>query len=194
VAAAAVLVAAFALAGLLLVRHAARAVEVLVVVRPVPAEQRLVAADLGTVRVRGEGFKAVPAAGLGSVVGKAATGRLVAGQLLLREMLSDQPVPAPGAAAVGLSLRPGQLPGDGLEPGDRVRVLAVPARQDAAAGGVSLVRPDVLAEAAAVFAVRADPVAAGNTVVTVLVPAGQADVLSAFGSAGQVSLVEVSGR
>jgi hypothetical protein len=131
---------------------------------------------------------------VGTVVGQAAAVRLVAGQVLVRGVLTGEPVPGPDEASVGLSLRPGQLPGDGLEPGDRVRVLAVPSRDPAAGGPVAPERPVVLAEYATVYSVRPDPAAGGNTVLTVVVPAGQADLLTAYGSAGQVGVVEEAVR
>jgi hypothetical protein len=191
VAVTAVLVVGFALAGVVLVVRAGRTVAVLAVARAVPAGQRLAAADLTTARVGGTGFAAISAADRGSVVGQTAAAPLAAGQLLVRQMLTGEPLPGPGMASVGLSLRAGQLPGDGLAPGDRVRAVAVSGRSTGGSDPVSA-RPLPLATEATVFSVGPDPGAAGGTVVTVLVPAGQADLLAVYGSAGQVGLVEVA--
>lgn len=190
VAVTAVLVVGFALAGVVLVIRAGRTVPVLVVTRPVPAGQRVEAGDLGTARVGGTGFAAISADQRGSVVGQTAAVPLAAGQLLVRQMLTAQPVPGPEMATVGLSLRPGQLPGDGLSAGDRVRVVTVSA-PGAAGSDPAMERPLLLAGEASVYSVRPDPGAAGNTVVTVVVPAGQADLLAGYGGAGRVGLVEV---
>jgi Flp pilus assembly protein CpaB len=192
IAAAASLVVAFAFGGVLMVQRAGRATEVLVVARPVAVGQRLTAADLSTARLGGAGFAALDAESEGSILGQSAAVRLVPGQLLLRQMLTAEPVPGPGMATVGVSLRPGQLPGDGLEPGDRVRIVAVAGRgaSDTAAGPPT--PPQVLAEHASVYAARPDAAAPGSTVVTLLVPAGRADLLAVHGSAGQVGLIEVT--
>jgi hypothetical protein len=191
IAAAALLVAGFTLAGVLAVQRAGRTTEVLVVARMVAAGQSLASEDLAVARVGGEGFAAVPAAAEGSVVGRQAAVRLTPGQVLTRQQLTDDLVPGPGLAVVGVSLRPGQLPGDGLEPGDRVRAIAVAGRDGSDPASAS---PTVLVEQATVQSVLADAAASGSTLVTLVVPAGQADLLAAYGSAGRVGLVEVVAR
>jgi hypothetical protein len=192
IAASALLVVAFAFAGVLVVQRAGHTVEVLVVARPVAAGQVLAAADLASARVGGDGFAAMPAADAASAIGKEAVVRLLSGQLLMRQQLTDELVPGPGFATVGLSLRPGQLPGDGLDPGDRVRVIAVAGRDTADAAGAAPADPPVVVEQATVHSTHPDPAAPGNTLITLVVPAGQADRLGAYGSAGQVVLVEVA--
>jgi len=174
-----------------LVQRAGRTVDVLVVARPVPVGQSVTAADLSTARAGGSGFAAMAAGRLEQVLGQTAAVALHPGQLLVEDMLTAVAVPAPGRAVVGLALRWGQLPGDGVDAGDRVRIVAVPGRADGTAAAAGN-RPPVLAGEATVLSVRDASDGAGTVVVTVEVPEGDADVLAAHGSAGQVAVVEVA--
>jgi hypothetical protein len=92
---------------------------------------------------------------------------------------------------VGLSLKPGQVPADGLGAGDRVQVVAIPPGQDPA--GASIAQPRVLT-VAEVFAVRPDPSDAGATLVTVVVPAEAGPRLAAHAAAGRAGVVKVARR
>jgi Flp pilus assembly protein CpaB len=176
--------------GVLLVSNASEASDVLVAARPIAVGHPVTPDDLTTARISGDGVRAIAAVNADSVVGQTATVPLVVGQLVNRDMLSAEPWPTSGHALVGLSLQPGQLPGDGLAPGDRVRILAVPGKD--AGPTVPASAAQVLTDDASVYAVRQDQAAGGNTLVTVVVPEMQADALAALGSAGQVGLVEIS--
>src|SRR6266511_1875071 len=71
--------------------------------------------------------------------------------------LTGQPAVDRDHALVGLSLRPGQLPGDGLEPGDAVRLVLLPAPNAAPNPGpppTGAVTAAVLVETARVYAIR----------------------------------------
>lgn len=179
----------FAIGGVVLVQRAGQTTDVLVAVHPVAVGQRIDGADLGTARVSASGVRAIAAENIDTVVGQTAAVSIVAGQLLNRDMLSAEPVPGVGHATVGLSLRPGQLPADGLEPGDHVQVVTVPG-PDAQRVTVGA-EVQVLTDEAQVYAVRADQATGGNTLVTLLVPEPRAAELAALGSAGRLGLVEV---
>jgi Flp pilus assembly protein CpaB len=185
------LVVGCALAGALLVSRMAAKTEVLVAAKPVPAGHVISRDDLGTAMAAGS-LRAIAANDVATVVGQTARVPLVEGQLLNRGMLTAQPVPAPGEAMIGLSLKPGQLPGDGFTAGDRVQVVVTGAGQDAAAATALAADPRVLAEAARVYAVRPDEATGGNTLVTLLVPAEVGARLAVYGAAGQLGLVKVA--
>jgi hypothetical protein len=191
-AAAVLLIVGFALAGALLVTRLADKTEVLVAARPVPAGHVITAEDVGTASVAGS-IRVIPAARLGTVVGETAAVPLAAGQVLNRDMLTDQPVPGVGQAMVGLALKPGQLPADGVSPGDRVRIVAVPVGPDEISGGEPA-SPPVLADDARVYAIRTDPAGAGTTLMTVIVPAAAGPRVATVGAVGRAGVVEVSAR
>ena len=93
---------------------------------------------------------------------------LLPGTLLQRSMVTDaDPIPA-GMVQVGVAVKGGQLPADGLVPGDRVQVLRLPGQ---VAGAGIPAEPAVLVEGATVFAAHPDPVQPGTTLLTLLVPA-----------------------
>ena len=188
-------VAGGGVAGARLYQTAGAKTPVVIAVRDVPAGHRLDRADLATTSLAGP-VTAIAAANLDSLVGQTAAVHLVPGQLLNRAMLTDQPAIDRDHALVGLSLRPGQLPGDGLEPGDAVRLVLLPAPNAAPNPGpppTGAVTAPVLVEAARVYAIRPDDAAADVMVVTLVVGVPDAPGVAAAGSAGQVGLIKVGG-
>src|SRR4051794_37294053 len=133
IAVAVLLIVGFALSGALLVSRAGDTTEVLVAARAVPAGHVIGPADVAAARLSGS-VRAIAAGDLRTVVGNSAAVGLVGGQVLNRDMLTTAAVPAPGKSMVGLALRPGQLPADGLGIGDRVQAIAIPAATDPAVG------------------------------------------------------------
>lgn len=129
---------------------------------------------------------------LDSLVGQTAGVQLLPGMLVQRSMVSSEGPLTDGTAAVGVALKGGQLPADGVDPGDTVAVLQVPtaAAAGARSGGES--GAQVLVEQAQVFAARQDPAQAGGTLVTVLVPSSAYLDVEAAGATGQVTLAEVA--
>ncbi len=155
--------------------------------------QRLTRGDLRTARIAGTGARAVPASRLNQVAGQYMTVGGFAGALLTPEMIeSQQPFP-PDGAVVGVVVDAGQAPAGGIQIGDIVRVLRVPAR-----GGDG--DPGVLVGAARVIGVSASggdsgvlgssgSISTGSTVVNVLVPAAMAAPVAAASVQRQVALV-----
>src|SRR5512144_2906231 len=102
-------------------------VEVLAVARPVPAGQVIAAADLRPARVAADpALTPIPAAQLGTVVGRHAAVDLRPGTLLVRAALTSDSIPGVGQALVGVAVKPGQLPARPLQRGDRVLAVTVP--------------------------------------------------------------------
>lgn len=188
IAAAVLLIVGFALAGALLVSNAGGTTQVLVAARPVPAGQVITTADLTAAPVSGS-VRAISAADLNTLVGQTAAVGLVQGQLLNRDMLTGAAVPAPGESLVGLALRPGQLPADGLGVGDRVQAIVVAAVGDAGVQPETTVRVLATGE---VFALRPDPASASDTLVTLVVPADAAGRIATHGATGQVGLIKIA--
>lgn len=161
---------------------------VVVVVQQVPAGHVVTAADLSTVDVAG-GVVAVAGSNLSSVLGQTATVDLLPNMLLQRSMVTEAPVLAADEAQVGVAVRAGQLPADGVLPGDTVQVLQLPAKDTTAAGAAATAT--VLVPAASVFSARPDPSVPGGWVVTVTVPTGSAAAVATASGLGAVALVMV---
>jgi hypothetical protein len=164
-------------------------VPVVVVTQPVAVGEVIERGDLSTVDVAGD-LTAIAGANLSSVVGQRAAVALLPDMLLQRSMVTAaDPLPA-GQVQVGVAVKGGQLPADGLVPGDRVQVLALPATQQSTTGG-DAGKPLVLVESAAVFAAHPDPVQAGGTLLTLLVPAADGPAVAAASASGSAALVKV---
>lgn len=193
VALAVMLIALLSTGGAWLYVQAGQKTPVVVVAREVPAGHVIERSDLSTVSVAGA-ITAIGGQNLESVVGQTAAVRLLPGMLLQRSMVSSAGPLEAGTAAVGVALKSGQIPADGVDPGDTVAVLQVPTAAAAAARAGDGADAQVLVERASVFSARPDPATAGGTLVTVLVPADDYVAVAAASGSGQVALVEVSPR
>lgn len=165
-------------------------VPVVVIAQPVAVGEVIEREDLSTVDVAGD-VTAIAGANLQSVVGQRAAVALLPDTLVQRSMLTDvDPTPA-GQVQVGVAVKGGQLPADGLLPGDRVQVLALPSTQQQSTGGADAAKPVELVPAATVFAAIPDPVQAGGTLLTLLVPAADGPAVAAASVSGLAALVKV---
>lgn len=101
--------------------------EVLQVVRDVPAGEQISAQDLRPVEVwLDPTVNAVPSVHAGQVVGAYARVRLVAGSLIVSEVVQERPLVTPGAAVLAIEIPESQLP-TGLRERSSVLVVMVPA-------------------------------------------------------------------
>lgn len=158
-------------------------VAVVMVIRTVPAGQVIVRSDLTTVPVSGP-VAAFGANRLPGLLGQRAAVTLQPNMFLQRSMVaSGETLPA-GQAEVGVAVRSGQIPADGLTRGDVVQVVQLPAKDGTGAALVLVAR-------AVVFSTRPDPAVNGGTVLTVIVPASASTAVAAASSAGQVALVRI---
>ena len=158
---------------------------VVMVIHRIPVGQVVERSDLTTVGVSGP-VVAVAGSNLASVVGQRATVTLLPDTLLQRAMVtSGETLPA-GQAQVGVAVRSGQIPADGLVAGDLVRVVQLPVK-----GSVD-VQASVLVDRAEVFSSRPDPAVSGGTLVTVVVPEAASTAVAAASGAAAVALVKVS--
>jgi len=159
---------------------------VVVLTAPVAVGEVIYRSDLSTVDVAGD-ITAIAGANLESVVGQRAAVALLPGTLLQRSMVTDaDPIP-PGMAQVGVAVKGGQLPADGLVPSDRVQVLALPGQ--VAGGNPSA--PTVLVDDAVVFAAHQDPTQPGTTLLTLVVPAEVAPAVASASATGAAAVLKV---
>lgn len=178
------------------VSRAGHRLPILVLARDVPEGATVTASDLTTVDVAASGLASLPASAAGSVVGQRAALPLLAGTVLTRSALTVGPALLPGQEVVGLALRPGQLPAEGLSVGDQVSVILTTAPGQSApsattAGGTGA-PGSVLVPDAVVYATAVPGAAAGSgasVVMSLVVPATLAGPLAAAAVAGEVALV-----
>lgn len=164
---------------------------VLAMGRPVAKGQLVERGDLVSMSVAGVG-KSIPVEDLDTVVGKTAAVDLVAWQILTPAMVAAEPVPADGQSVVGLALDPTRVPSAGLTPGDQVDVIAVPAGEGAPGSDADAEAPEVLAEAAEVYAVGGEATAGGQLLLTVVVDAEDAAKIAAYSTQNRVAVVETA--
>lgn len=100
--------------------------EVLQLVRDVPAGEQISAQDLRPVEVwLAPSVNAVPSGFAAQVVGAYARVRLVAGSLIVSEVVQEQPLVTPGAAVLAIEVSETHLP-TGLREQSSVLVVVVP--------------------------------------------------------------------
>jgi hypothetical protein len=162
-------------------------VPVVMAVTDIPAGHTITRSDLTTVDVAG-GVTAVAGDHLSEVVGRTAAVPILPRTLVQLAMVTNSSPLSTSQALVGVAAAPGQVPSSGLAAGDTVEVLGLPQKTAA----TSSVSSPVLAPAATVDDVRANPAVEGGVLVTLLVPKSAAFGIEAASDAGLVALVTVS--
>ena len=183
-----VLIVGLAALGAYFYSQAGKKVPVVVVTTDVPAGHKIARSDLSTVQVAGD-VTAIGGANLNSVVGETAVVELLPNTLLQRAMLTSAPALTSSAAQVGVAVGPGQLPADGLSPGDTVQVLQLPVKNNTSSAAAPA--PSVLADAATVYSSTSDPSRSGGTLLTLVVPKSAAGGIAAASNAGLIALIRV---
>ena len=191
IALAVVLIVGLAGGGAYLYSSAGSKTPVVEVVRQVQVGQALQRADLTTIDVSGP-VTAFGGGRLEELVGQRAAVTLVPHTLLQKAMVAQGQTLQTGQAQVGVAVTSGQIPADGLEPGDVVRVLRLPNKDAAGTAGPASV-PAVLAARATVFSSVPDPTTNGATLLTLMVPDANSNQIAAASGAGLVALVKVPG-
>jgi len=189
IALAVVLIVGLAAVGAWLYAGAGAKTPVIVMYGTVPVGQKIQRSDLTTVAVAG-GITAIRGDSIDSIVGQTAAVTLLPDTILQRSMLRTGPALTNGTAQVGIAVKAGQIPADGLAPGDSVVIFRLPADDAAAAsaGATRLTDPAVK-----VSAVRADPAQTGGTLVTVDVPSNEVGPIATANGLGHLSIVRVAG-
>ena len=199
VATGAVVVLVCALVGALALVRTDRRVGVLVMSRTVQPGQVLTAADLATARVAGTGLATMAPSAAPSVIGRAASGRLVAGTPVVAGLLAPAAAPDPTVVELPMALKAGQFPPE-LVVGDTVLVVpttpappgAVGARSSPgdATAGPTAPRP-VAARVSGITSVRALGPGALTTL-EVMVPRSGLSALAVASAAGSVVVVKAA--
>jgi hypothetical protein len=184
-----VLIIGLAAVGAYFYSPAGKKVPVVVVTSDVPAGHKILRSDLSTVQVAGS-VTAIGGANLNSVVGETAVVELLPNTLLERSMVTSAPALDSSAAQVGVAVTPGQIPANGLNPGDTVEVLQLPAK-NTTSSSASMAAPTVLADSATVYSSTSNPAQSGGTLLTLVVPKSAAAAVAAASNAGQIALIKV---
>jgi hypothetical protein len=163
---------------------------VVVMARTVAAGHVIARADLSTVAVAGD-ITAIDAGELDRVVGQEAAVTVPEGTLVQQSMLAAKTGLQDGQAQVGVAIASGQMPSDGVKPGDTVDLLQFPGRGSSDTDAIA--EPsEALVRAVTVWATRPDPAQPGGTLITLKVPSESvAQIVSANGS-GRVAVVKVA--
>ncbi|MGW7670210.1 SAF domain-containing protein [Streptomyces sp. NPDC054775] len=165
--------------------------QVVTVVREVQVGQVLTERDLGRASVALDpAVKAVRADDLDEVVGQRAAVELRPGSLLAPSQVTRDSLVRPGEQVVPIGLKPEQVPASALVPGQKVRLVHVPAQDAADTGRTPGVAPQTLA-GRVVKASQAAP-GTGVVVVDVATSADDGPTVAAWVSAGTLRLVLTS--
>jgi Flp pilus assembly protein CpaB len=175
-----------AISGLVMLRSDDRT-PVLVFARGIATGQEITDADLAVARVAADNLQLVPAERKNDIIGQYASVSAPAGTPVGAGMLRTEGLLAKDNVAVGLALKPGHLPANGVQLGDRVDIVLVPTTNSQPTSS----QPRVLVDDARVSGYRPDQSSA-TTLVTVVVPRGKAPEVAGAGAVGAVSLVLVS--
>jgi Flp pilus assembly protein CpaB len=184
-----VLIVGLAAVGAYFYSQAGKKVPVVVVTTDVPAGHKIQRADLSTVQVAGS-VTAIGGANLNSVVGETAVVELLPNTLLQRSMVTSAPALDSSTAQVGVAVTPGQIPANGLNPGDTVDILQLP-QKNTASSSSSIPAPTVLADSATVYSSTSDPSQSGGMLLTLVVPKSAAAAVAAASNAGLIALIRV---
>ncbi|GAA2028605.1 hypothetical protein GCM10009740_17790 [Terrabacter terrae] len=140
-------------------------------------------ADLMTVQVGVDpGLRTVAGGSLNDLVGQRAAMDMAAGSLVTAESVTRSVIPPSGQSVVGVALPRSLMPGEPVQAGDTVRIVATPGAQ----GEVTEGRP---VEVTATVVGLHPGAEQDKTVVSVMVPKDEAGELAARAATGRVVLV-----
>jgi hypothetical protein len=164
-------------------------VPVVMVTAAVPAGAVIGPADVATTDVTvASGVHVIPGAQLGQVAGQVAAVTLSPGTLLAPADLAAAQAPRAGQDLIAVPVKPESLPASGLQPGDRVLIVATPG--DQGQSGNSSQPPSLQSPVPGVVeAVNAVTDQDGFDVVDVLVQASSGTPVADQASTGQFALI-----
>jgi hypothetical protein len=166
-----------------------RQVPVVMVTADVPAGAVISAGDVATADVSvPSGVHVIPGSQLGQVAGQTAAVALTPGTLLAPADLTGAQPPGPGQVLIAVPVKPESLPASGLQPGDRVLIIATPGDQGQSgnSGQTTSLQAPVPGIVEAVNIVTDQD---GFDVVDVLVAASDGVPVAAQASTGQIALI-----
>lgn len=184
------LIAAGGLGGAVLYSATGKRVAVIALARNVPAGQTITGDDLKEAQISLDPALA-PLSVNSRVVGMRATTDLVAGSLLTRSDLTDDPIVLPGQQVVGIPAKSSQLPAYKLQPGMTIVLVSTPSASGSGGSpttGGTAGSPALTALTARVVDVGpADT--DGSVVVDIAVPAAQGAAVADLAASGKFALV-----
>ncbi|MFE0132440.1 RcpC/CpaB family pilus assembly protein [Streptomyces sp. NPDC059037] len=194
-----------ALGATVLVLRAGERIEVVKITNEIPAGESVNDSNVTSVMVAEDsGINYVKWSQVDGLKKLKATNTIPKGAVAVGEMFSSKSGLPAGKSAVGVSLKEGQYPADGLKTGDTVDVYQVGDSASsgsndkgtggsAGSGGGTSDSPIVAAARVSSIADKSDAtVSTGALGVTLLVDSADAAAVTRAASAGQVSLVQVS--
>jgi hypothetical protein len=184
-----VLIVGLATIGAYLYAQAGKKVPLVVVTTDIPAGHKIQRSDLSTIQVAGS-VTAIGGTHLDSVVGLTAVVELLPNTLLQRAMVTSAPALDGSGVQVGVAVIPGQVPAEGLSPGDVVEVLQLPPKNTTTSSDSPVV-PAVLASTATVYTSTNNPAQSGGTLLTLVVSKSIAAAVAAASNAGLIALILV---
>ncbi|MFG3435876.1 hypothetical protein ACGF0J_01410 [Nonomuraea sp. NPDC047897] len=175
-----------ALATTLLVMRSGDRISAIRVTQQIGAGQQFTQQAIEEVQIADTGIDYVDWSQRQQVLKSFAAVTLLPGTLLTNNMgVRASAELGPGKAKVGLALKPGQAPA-GLQKGDRVQVVHVPAR-------TSQAESRVLAQSALVFSVGESSRAGGSGLITVIVDSSVSPEVLRHASSGEIAVAELPG-
>ncbi|MFJ9855321.1 SAF domain-containing protein [Streptomyces sp. NPDC101150] len=172
----------------MLVRSAGDRVDVLAVARDVPVGQEITVEDLTTAALPNDpALTPVKASEKSSVIGRRATAPLHRGELLADSQFRGGKVLPDGQELVALEVQRGAAPVDALAPGDQVKIVSTPGKDEQITKNASAPQ-EIEAKIVKVGA----PNASGAVVVQVSVAGTDSSLLAARAATGRVAIVLAS--
>lgn len=183
------LVLACGTVGAVLFTAAGHRTSVVVITRHVPAGQRLAAADMATTMVAADpGVATVPASRRRDMIGLVAATDLLPGTLLSPAQATTAMTPVHGQMLVSIPCRAGQLPADGLRPGDQTVLIPTPGGQGQDSDTAPNASAPLTQLAPATVEAVGSPDTEGNITVTVLVTSDLGPKIVQQASLGRIGL------
>ncbi|GAA2085603.1 hypothetical protein [Actinomadura alba] len=178
-----------ALTSAYLVMASGERVSAIRVAQPVAAGQRIPADALEEVQIGNTGIEFIGWAERADVSRAFAAVPLVKGALLTNGMVARTDAATDGRVIVGLALKPGQMPADGLSAGDRVSLYGVGGQNTSGVRAGTTLAEDAIVIGVAGGGDRT--LQSDQTMISIAVPPAQAPQVAQAASAGAVAVARV---
>jgi hypothetical protein len=181
-----------ALVSAYLVMASGQRVSAVRIAQPVAAGQQIPASALEEAQIGNTGVQFIRWSERDKVAQAYASVALVPGTLLINGMISKETDAAKGKVIIGLSLKPAQLPANGLAVGDKVVLYAVGGKTEGTTPPPGLIlAPDATVYDTELESGSSRSGGSGNTRISVTVLPPQATLVAQYASAGNVAVAIV---
>jgi hypothetical protein len=182
-----------ALVSAYLVMASGQRVSAVRIAQPVAAGQQIPASALEEAQIGNTGVEFIRWSERSKITNAYASVGLVPGTLLINEMMSKETDAVKGKVIIGLSLKPAQLPANGLAVGDKVVLYAVGTKSEGTTSPPGMIlSPDASVYQAALpsSSSRASSISVNARISVAVMPA-QAALVAQYASAGNVAVAIV---